>query len=170
MKSKSRKPISINQRDLPAAQAVFAGTFQALGESLPLPGDREALRRQLIMAGYRWPSSVAIFMGIKAASAVLGGVAIIWLAMVNDTEAFGWILGLICGLAFGYMIPDRVLDRLGAAAASPNSSRLARPPSTYWSSRLKPGKASTPPFLTPAAACVPLIPNSPRNSRNYIWS
>ena len=107
--------ISINQRDLPAAQAAFAGTFQALGESLPLPGDREVLRRQLMMAGYRWPASVAIFMGIKAASAVLGGVAVLWVAMANGTEAFGLLLGLICGMGFGYMIPDRVLDRLGSA-------------------------------------------------------
>ena len=43
--------ISLNQRDLPAAQAAFADTFRVLGESLPLPGDREALRRQLIDGG-----------------------------------------------------------------------------------------------------------------------
>ena len=36
--------ISLNTRDLPAAQAAFADTFQALGESLPFPGDHEALR------------------------------------------------------------------------------------------------------------------------------
>ena len=107
--------ISINQRDLPAAQAAFADTFQVLGESLPLPGDHEALRRQLVIAGYRWPSSVAIFLGLKAASAVLFAVAVIWIALVTDTEAFGMLLGIACGLGFGYMIPDRVLDRLGAA-------------------------------------------------------
>ena len=77
--------ISINQRDLPAAQAAFADTFQVLGESLPLPGDHEALRRQLVIAGYRWPASVAIFLGIKAASAVLFGVAVLWLALVTGT-------------------------------------------------------------------------------------
>jgi len=107
--------LSINQRDLPAAQAAFADTFQVLGESLPLPGDHEALRRQLMMAGYRWPASVAIFLGIKAASAVLFGVAVIWLALVNDADGFAMILGIACGLGFGYMIPDRVLDRLGHA-------------------------------------------------------
>jgi len=107
--------ISLNQRYLPAAQAAFADTFRVLGEALPLPGDREALRRQLMMAGYRWPASVAIFMGIKAASAVLGGVAVIWVALANGTEVFGLFLGLICGMGFGYMIPDRVLDRLGNA-------------------------------------------------------
>lgn len=107
--------LSINQRDLPAAQAAFADTFQVLGESLPLPGDHEALRRQLLIAGYRWPASVAIFLGIKAASAVLFGVAVIWLALVNDADGFAMILGIACGLGFGYMIPDRVLDRLGHA-------------------------------------------------------
>src|SRR6185437_11799049 len=107
--------ISLNQHDLPAAQAAFVDTFRVMGESLPLPGDREALRRQLVMAGYRWPSSVAIFLGIKAASAVLFGVAIIWAAVANQAGPSGMLLGVACGMGFGYLIPDRVLDRLGTA-------------------------------------------------------
>src|SRR5512141_2675427 len=96
--------LSLHQRDLPAAQAAFVDTFRVLGESLPLPGDREAVRRQLVMAGYRWP-----------ASAVLGGVAVVWAAVVYQTEPLGAVLGVVCGLGFGYLIPDRVLDRLGTA-------------------------------------------------------
>ena len=107
--------ISLNQRDLPAAQAAFVDAFRLLGESLPLPGNREDLRRQLVMAGYRWPAAVAIFLGIKAATAVLFGVAAGWGAVVNRPEPIAVVLGTICGLGFGYLIPDRVLEKLGAA-------------------------------------------------------
>jgi tight adherence protein C len=107
--------ISLNPRDLPAAHAALVGTFRFLGESLPLPGDREGLRRQLVMAGYRWPAAVAIFLGIKAASALLFGVAGGWAAVINQPEPFAVIVASICGLGFGYLMPDRVLDRLGAA-------------------------------------------------------
>jgi tight adherence protein C len=107
--------ISLNQRDLPAAQAAFVDAFRLLGESLPLPGNREDLRRQLVIAGYRWPAAVAIFLGIKAATAVLFGVAAGWAAVVNRPEPFAVVLAVVCGLGFGYLIPDRVLEKLGAA-------------------------------------------------------
>jgi tight adherence protein C len=107
--------ISLDQQDLPAAQAAIVDTFRALGDSLPLPGDRSAFRSQLIMAGYRWPSAVAIFLGLKAASAIMFGIAAGWLAVMNDVDTFAVALGVACGLGFGYLIPDRVLDRMGAA-------------------------------------------------------
>jgi tight adherence protein C len=107
--------ISLNQRDLPAAHAALIDTFRFLGESLPLPGNREDLRRQLVMAGYRWPAAVAIFLGIKAASALLFGVAAGWGAIINQPEPATIVLAGVCGLGFGYLIPDRVLEKLGAA-------------------------------------------------------
>jgi tight adherence protein C len=109
------KGLSLDQQDLPAAQAAIVDTFRALGDFLPLPGDRAALRSQLIMAGYRWPSAVAIFLGLKAASAIMFGIAAGWLAVMNDVDTFAVALGVACGLGFGYLIPDRVLDRMGAA-------------------------------------------------------
>jgi tight adherence protein C len=109
------KGLSLDQQDLPAAQAAIVDTFRALGDSLPLPGDRAAFRSQLIMAGYRWPSAVAIFLGLKAASAIMFGIAAGWLAVMNDVDTFAVALGVACGLGFGYLIPDRVLDRMGVA-------------------------------------------------------
>jgi tight adherence protein C len=107
--------ISLNQRDLPAAHAALIDAFRFLGESLPLPGNREDLRRQLVMAGYRWPAAVAIFLGVKAASALLFGVAAGWAAVLNQPEPSAIIMAGVCGLGFGYLMPDRVLDKLGAA-------------------------------------------------------
>ncbi len=107
--------ISLEQQDLPAAQAAFVGAFRLLGEALPNSGKHEDVRRQLITAGYRWPSAVSIFLGIKAATALLFGVGAVWGAMANRPDATSATLAAVCGLGFGYLIPDRVLDRLGAA-------------------------------------------------------
>src|SRR5258708_39722706 len=65
--------ISLEQQDLPAAQAAFVGAFRLLGEALPNSGKHEDVRRQLITAGYRWPSAGLVFFGIKAATAPLFG-------------------------------------------------------------------------------------------------
>jgi tight adherence protein C len=107
--------ISLNQQDLPAARAAIVDAFRVLGESLPLPGDRDAFRSQLIMAGYRWPAAVAIFLGLKAASGIMFGVAAGWLAVMNAADISAVVLAIVCGMGFGYLIPDRVLDRMGAA-------------------------------------------------------
>ena len=107
--------LSLNQQDLPAAQAAIVDAFRALGDSLPLPGDRDVFRSQLIMAGYRWPAAVAIFLGIKAVSAIMLGIAAGWVAVVNEVDGSAVLLGVACGLGFGYLIPDRILDRIGAA-------------------------------------------------------
>ena len=102
--------LSLNQQDLPAAQAAIVDGFRALGDSLPLPGDRNAFRSQLIMAGYRWPAAVAIFLGLKAASAIMFGIAAGWLAVIHDVDALAVAIGVAAGLGFGYLIPDRILD------------------------------------------------------------
>jgi len=107
--------LSRSQQDLPAAQAAILDTFRALGDSLPLPGNRDAFRSHLIMAGYRWPPAVDIFLGLKAASAIMFGVAAGWAAVFNGVDAPAVALGMVCGLGFGYLIPDRILDRMGAA-------------------------------------------------------
>ncbi len=68
-----------------------------------------------MIAGYRWPSAVAIFLGIKAATALLFGIAAGWGAVVQQPEPAAVILAAICGAGFGYLIPDHVLGRLAAA-------------------------------------------------------
>jgi tight adherence protein C len=105
--------ISLDHRDLPPAQALFVDAFRLLGEALPVSGDQTELRHHLIAAGYRWPSAVSIFLGIKAAMALLCGTAVAWAAAANHSDAFAVGLGLLCGLGFGYLIPDRVLAHLG---------------------------------------------------------
>ena len=99
--------------DLPAAQAAFVEAFRKVGEALPVSHDQAQLRQKLTAAGYRWPSAVSIFLGIKAATALLFGVAVAWWAVVNQADFTGAGVGVLCGMGFGYMIPDKVLERLG---------------------------------------------------------
>ncbi len=107
--------ISREQQDLSVAQAAFVGTFRALGEALPVSGNQDTLKQQLVIAGYRWPSAVSIFLGIKAATALLFGVAAAWIAMVEHPDLAAAGLAAVCAAGFGYLIPDRVLDRLALA-------------------------------------------------------
>jgi tight adherence protein C len=76
--------------------------------------DRTTLR-DLVAAGYRWPSALSIFSGIKGASALALGAVAAWVALTVGTDATNAILPIICGLGFGYMLPDRVLERLARA-------------------------------------------------------
>jgi tight adherence protein C len=106
-------PIALDQREMPGAQAAMVSVFRMLGEAIPGPGSRVAgARLQLIAAGYRWPAAVSIFSGIKGATAVLLGVAAAWGAMLHNSEATSVLLAAVCGLGFGYLMPDRVLERL----------------------------------------------------------
>jgi tight adherence protein C len=109
--------ISLDHGDLPSAQAAFVDGFRVLGEALPVSGDQGNLRLKLIAAGYRWPSAVSIFLGIKTATALLLGVAVAWAAVANDSDMMAVGVGVLCGVAFGFMMPDRVLDRLGKKRA-----------------------------------------------------
>jgi tight adherence protein C len=107
--------ISLEQKDLPAVQAAVVDAFRMVGEALPKSRNQAELRQQLIAAGYRWPSAISIFLGIRAATALLFGSVVAWAGLVNQNDGMTVIVGSGCGMAFGYLIPDRVLARMGAA-------------------------------------------------------
>src|SRR5579864_2981746 len=68
-------PIALDQRESPGAQAAVTDIFRLIGEAMP--GGREqanAARQTLTIAGYRWPSAVSVFLGIKCATALMLGV------------------------------------------------------------------------------------------------
>jgi len=104
--------LALGQRELPPAQAAVFDAFRLIGEAIPGKSNQTELRRQLISAGFRWPSAVSIFLGIKAGSALLFGVAATWGVLISHTDLSTAVLALACGLGFGYMVPDRVLERL----------------------------------------------------------
>lgn len=108
-------PIAMDQRELPGAQAAVADIFRLIGEAMPGGQEKaDAARQKLMIAGYRWPSAVSIFVGIKCATAVMLATAGIWGAVTfrPDADLFQMVLAAICGAGFGFLLPDRMLDRL----------------------------------------------------------
>jgi tight adherence protein C len=106
-------PLALDYPDLPTAQAAAVDVFRMMGEALPSWAARTSeLRRELAAAGYRWPSAVSVLLGIKCASALMLAAAGAWAAVTFSEQASRAFLPAACGLAFGYMIPDRVLSRL----------------------------------------------------------
>ena len=107
-------PIALNQGVLPSAQAAMFDIFRLIGEAMPGAQSQSArARRQLMFAGYRWESAVSTYLGIKCASAVMLGVAATWASVTfGGASVSAAFLPAICGLGFGYLIPDRVLERL----------------------------------------------------------
>ena len=112
-------PLALDHPDLPAAQAAAVDVFRMMGEALPAWATRTAeLRGELAAAGYRWPSAVSVLLGIKCASALMLAAAGAWAAVTFGQQASNAFLPAGCGLAFGYMLPDRMLSRLARRRSS----------------------------------------------------
>jgi tight adherence protein C len=112
-------PLVFDQPDLPAAQAAAVDVFRMMGEALPSWAARTSeLRSELAAAGYRWPSAVSVLLGIKCANALMLAAAGAWAAVTFGDQASSAFLPAACGLAFGYMVPDRVLSRLARRRAT----------------------------------------------------
>jgi tight adherence protein C len=108
-------PLALDQRELPGAQAAVADIFRLIGEAMPGRQEQaDAARQKLIIAGYRWPSAVSVFLGIKCASAVMLAAAGVWAAVTfrPDADFMQIILSAICGIGFGFLLPERVLHSL----------------------------------------------------------
>ncbi len=119
-------PAVLNQPDLPLAQAAVLDMFRLIGDAMPGTKSQQAAARALLSAaGFRWPASVSVFLGIKCGIALMFGAACLWAGIALQSGTGALFLPVICGAAFGYMVPDRVLERL--AARRVNQLRRALP-------------------------------------------
>jgi tight adherence protein C len=101
----------LGQPALPSTQAFFAQAFQRVGESIPAAKEEgNPARRQLMRAGYRYPSAVPIFYGIKGACSLLIGSTLAVVGAGTSSDASAIFLALLCGAGFGFLLPDRVLE------------------------------------------------------------
>jgi tight adherence protein C len=107
-------PIALDRGNLPGPQAAVFDLFRLIGEAAPGSKAHASIARQkLAAAGYRWPSAVPVFLGIKYAVALMLSAASAWAALTFSDGGFsGTFLPGICGLCFGYLLPDRILERL----------------------------------------------------------
>ncbi len=112
-------PGALAEPSLSSGRAAFVDLFRSIGEAFP-GAKREAnpYRKKLSLAGYRWPSAVPVYYGIKCASAVffagLSGVA--GLTYSDDSSMIP--IAMVCGAALGWMGPDRILASRIRARAS----------------------------------------------------
>lgn len=112
----------LQQPDISGPQAAVLDIFRLLGDLVPpRSAQRESARKLLLLAGYRWPSAVSTFLGIKFATAFTLGVAGAWASLTFNTGGSPE-LAAVCGLGFGFLAPDRVLER----AARARGARLRR--------------------------------------------
>lgn len=100
-------PDPIKQRGLAAS---LQESMYVIGELAPGPKQRkDPTRNALIAAGYRSPSAPTIFYGTKVAAALVCGVVLGWVGLLDhDSLSVGFILS-ICGMGFGFLLPDRIL-------------------------------------------------------------
>jgi tight adherence protein C len=109
------------------APSAVANLFQSIGENFPAAKQQNnPYRIRLASAGYRWPAALPIFYGIKCGSALFlaGLMGIATLAYRGDPSLTP--LPMICGLGFGFLLPDRVLSSRVRARA--HRLRSAIPP------------------------------------------
>ena len=88
----------------------FTEALQWMGELAPSTArDGDPLRRKLVAAGYRAPSAMTRFRGIR-----FGGIVVCaLLALVGATLSGGSIVvATLCGAGIAYLVPDRIMDIL----------------------------------------------------------
>jgi tight adherence protein C len=95
---------------LPPSRAMFFDLFRSIGENFPAAKDeRNPYRIRLASAGYRWPSALPVFYGIKCGSALFVAGLLGTGTLIYRGEASATLVPVICGLGFGFLLPDRVL-------------------------------------------------------------
>jgi tight adherence protein C len=112
-------PLVIGEHDLPVAQAAVLDMFRLIGDAMPGRGSQQAAARSMLSAaGFRWPVAVSVFLGIKCGMALMLGTACLWAGITLQPDSSLLLLPVVCGGAFGYMVPDRVLARLAKRRAN----------------------------------------------------
>ena len=102
--------IALDQHEHARAQAAVVDLFRLIGEAMPGgPAAAANARKQLVLAGYRWPSAVSTFLGIKIAprrscSGIAGHVGCGDLRMRDCRRLFcrrsaGWDSAICCRIA-----------------------------------------------------------------------
>lgn len=105
-------------RTVESTQEVVAWALKRLGETVPSPrNDAKSLRLRLAAAGYRWPSAVTMFNGVRAACAIALALATGWVVAVLRESMGEAIAPALCAAGFGYMLPDRILQGIIKARA-----------------------------------------------------
>lgn len=95
---------------LPGSRAVFLDLFRSIGENFPAAkNEKNPYRVRLSTAGYRWPSALPVFYGIKCGSALFVAGLLGTITILYRGDASATLVPMLCGAGLGFMLPDRVL-------------------------------------------------------------
>ena len=95
---------------LTQSRFLFLDLFRSIGENFPgARDDSNPYRKRLMAAGYGWPSALAVFYGIKCASAFFFAGVFGILTILYRGDPSVTLLPMLCGLGIGFLLPDRVL-------------------------------------------------------------
>jgi len=93
------------------SRSMFVGLFRSIGETIPASkNDKNPYRLRLSSAGYRWPSALPVFYGIKVGSALFAAGFLGTIALLYRGEASATFVPMLCGAGLGFLLPDRVLS------------------------------------------------------------
>ncbi len=96
---------------LPGSGTVVLDLFRSIGENIPAAKDEKNPHLlRLASAGYRWPSALPVFYGIKCGSALFFAGFFGIIALLNHSDPSGALVPMGCGLGLGFLLPDRVLS------------------------------------------------------------
>ncbi len=144
---------------LQGRKARLAQTLHAVGETVPMSRkETEPLRRRLLMAGYRWPPAVTVFQGIKVAAALGLAGATGWTILFLNGGAQNALIPCLAAAGFGYLLPDRWLDRSIRARARRLRSGLP-PAIDLLVLAVEAGQGLDQALLDVAQALAPLYPD-----------
>jgi tight adherence protein C len=92
---------------------LFVRVIEQLGEVVPVnPDEASALTRDLIAAGYRSPSAISIYMGLRIIFAVIVvGLAVIFRTNITSNSILLIVIPVAAGFA-GWFGPSFILDML----------------------------------------------------------
>jgi tight adherence protein C len=100
----------LDEPQLPGTQAFLARAFRKVGETVPAASAASnPIRRLLMSAGYRYPSAVPTFYGVKCALALFFAAMLAVLGASNGGEISAALIAAVCGAGFGFLLPDFLL-------------------------------------------------------------
>jgi tight adherence protein C len=97
---------------LAESRNLLAQAFQRVGESVPAAkAGSNPMRSLLMSAGYRNPSAVPVFQGIRMAVALLFSAGGVLIAVFNNADFFAGLIAVTASAGFGFQLPEFILKR-----------------------------------------------------------
>jgi len=111
--AKEPETSALAEPEQPGARGYLAQAFRRVGETLPgAKAPSNPVRTLLMAAGYRYPTALPVFYGIRGAAALLCSSAVVIYAAVTSADGLSTLIAVGCAGGFGFMLPEFLLKRM----------------------------------------------------------